>query len=450
MGKTPKEMFSAWELREFITTLSQHIRSRLIISLGIKSVDFSLWRKFFELLNCSLVGIETIEINARHTLRELTKFYLGSEKLDEYMTPPNSESLWNNISALFIELNKLGIEYNKKVFIKLPFRSDLLILCGFINKIKEENKDIHNVENGIVGVTLINTIKSPYPAVFNLIDGEKVKMQQVSGSSLRAIRNWSIKVVKEHFKELTVWASGGIMDIEDILISQACGAVGVQLGTSIILNGIEYIDGLVRQYKKNKDKMFNYKKIFDKKMVGSEKTELKEQCAYVIKEKCIRCGSCLKLEYCDARINKYARLLKNKIIKKNGKKYFIPSKFLPRINPDYCGGCGLCMQVCKQGAIAMVIKTDKNNYEKGNVHFLWSKIKILNRVVFINPNLCNNCSNCTPMDQCKMKAIMIDDNVKKVNVNLCARCGKCIDKCLHHAISTIESFEEKILEVRHS
>lgn len=450
-GKTPKEMFSLEELRDFLQGFLNEYRSRLIISLGVKSVDFTIWRKIFDLINCSFIGIETIEINARHTFRELTKFYLGSEKLDEYMTPPNSEALWNNISEFFIELNKLGIEYRKKVFIKLPFRSDLLIICGFLNKIKDENENIYNTKNGITGVTLINTIKSPYPAVFNLIDDEKVKIQQVSGTSLRAIRNWSIKIVKEYFKGMSIWASGGIMNIEDILISQACGAEGVQLGTSVILNGIEYINDLIHQYKKYKEKMLKYKKVFNEnnKKVGNEKTELKGQSAYIIKEKCIRCGSCLLLEYCDAFINKYARFLKYHIIEKNGHKYFIPSKFLPKINPDYCSGCGLCMQICKQGAIAMVVKTDKENYKNGNVHFLHIKIKLINEIAFIDPVLCQKCGKCIPQQECKMKAIMLIDNDKKVDADLCLGCSECIEKCAYHAIRMIESTEEKIIEVRH-
>ncbi|MGQ9702788.1 MAG: Maf family nucleotide pyrophosphatase [Bacteroidales bacterium] len=351
-GHTPKEMLSPSELSKFLEQL-KGLANRLIISIGVKSCNINLWRDAFRELfgekNCKrLEEFDVVEINARHTLREINMLYLDNRDIDEYVINPVAQSIWNLVFEWFVLLNELGKTYQKRVLIKLPFRSDLLTLCSFISKIIKENKD-NNWVYGIKGVTLINTIKSPIEDKIKeqklLLDGETIKLPQLSGESLKGIRNWAIRTVKKRFENIEISACGGLNSKEDIELAYLCGATTFQLCTSVILGGLEKINISLSQ-----SDLDNRKKSFDAK-IGQDKTNLFCRRIYWEKNKCSRCGNCLKLFYCDAFLNKYLIYSKDQRVPIDGKEYYIPSKFFPYINPDYCTGCGLCIQLCPTNAL---------------------------------------------------------------------------------------------------
>jgi len=345
VGHTPREMFTISELKKFLqrNKIKEHA-SKIIISLGVKHADIYRWKELFEKLfgraqNVELTEYDVIEINARHTLREINMIYLEDRDIDEYVINPASQSVWDIVYQWFNLLNRLGKDYNKRLLIKLPFRSDLLILCGFINRIIEENKK-YGEEYGIRGVTLINTIKSPTLDDKNLLlCSEKIKIQQMSGYSLKALRNWAIKTVKKKFPKIEISASGGIYDVNDVFEAEALGAATFQLCSAVIRHGIESVEKILKNYKKKKE-------VKNKEKIGHTKTQLASRRICWDKDKCTRCMECLKTFYCDAFVNKYLIKYAGKKVRINGKIYYIPQKFYPRINPKYCTGCGLCIQVC--------------------------------------------------------------------------------------------------------
>ena len=356
VGHTPREMLTVEELKDFLRREEiKKVADKIIISLGVKHADIYQWEELFKNLfkenkKQILTEYDVIEINARHTLREINMIYLEDRNIDEYVINPASQSVWNIVYQWFNLLNTQGKKYKKKLLIKLPFRSDLIILCGLINRIIEENEKFG--ENyGIRGVTLINTIKSPTLDDSNLLlCSEEVKIQQMSGYSLKALRNWAIKTVKKKFPRIEISASGGIYDINDVLEAEALGASTFQLCSIVIRYGIYKeerkkigISEILEMYKQNK------KEVIEK--IGHSKTMLASRRVCWDKDKCTRCMQCLDLFYCDAFVNKHFIKYKGKIIEINNREYFIPEKFYPRINPKYCTGCGLCIQVCGSGAL---------------------------------------------------------------------------------------------------
>lgn len=356
VGHTPKEMFSVNELKYFLERNEiKKLSNKIIISLGIKSADINKWQELFNILfgNNSGDCYKIIEVNARHTLREINMMCLGDKEIDEYIVSPVSQAVWNVVFQWFNLLNKLGIDNGKKLLIKLPFRSDLLILCQFIHKIIAENNKFGN-EYGIRGITLINTIKSPTEDITHkgqnlLLCEEKVKLQQMSGYSLKAIRNWAIRTIKRRFENIEISASGGLMSIDDIMEAKAFGANTFQLCSWVIKDGLKILQGL-------SDKIMGedteYKKRIERiKKIGASDTILKCRRVRWNKHLCCRCMQCLRTYYCDAFVNKYLLFYINKTVCLNGENNYIPSQFFPKINPAYCSGCGLCIQICPTGAL---------------------------------------------------------------------------------------------------
>ncbi len=369
VGHTPREMFTVDELINFLEEIEKEeneMPNRIIISLGVKHANINKWRELFGKLfvkeiEKKLTSYDVIEINARHTLREINMVYLGDREIDEYVINPVAQAIWNIVFQWFNLLNELGNNNSKRLFIKLPFRSDLIILCQFIEKIIKENKKFGK-EFGIKGITLINTIKSPTedntvaksePQL--LLCNEEVKLHQMSGYSLKGIRNWAIRTVKKKFEEIEISASGGLLSKGDIIEAKALGAKTFQLCSMFLKRGLVTKGKKWKELAEKLDDDTPHQEIKDRvrrleEKIGKPETKLTSRRIYWVKNKCCRCMQCLRTFYCDAFTNKYLVYNKGeKII--NGKKFYIPPSFYPKINPNYCTGCGLCIQVCPTGAL---------------------------------------------------------------------------------------------------
>lgn len=372
VGHTPREMFTVNELIKFLRRKSiKQQADKIIISLGIKSSNINLWKVLFKKMfdKTRLCDYEIIEINARHTLREINMMYLNDRDIDEYVINPVAQSVWNIVFQWLNLLNELGINYKKRFLIKLPFRSDLIILCQFIEKIIEENQRFRK-NFGIKGVTLINTIKSPTEDRTKvriephlLLCSEKVKIQQMSGYSLKGIRNWAIRAIRKKCEKIEeISASGGLYSKDDIIEAKSFGTKTFQLCTAVVKNGLEVMEGL----KSLKEALINCdnnlirgdaRKIkkrvtLTNNKIGKVETNLKPRRILWEQGKCCRCMRCLKTFYCDAFTNKYLLYYRGKSVKINGtQSFYIPSRFYPHVERKYCTGCGLCIQMCPTGAL---------------------------------------------------------------------------------------------------
>ena len=80
-----------------------------------------------------------VEINVRHFLREIVKYYLGG---DEYLNPTridekcsaDVDSFWQEFGVWLHAVHDVAVTWRKKLILKMPHRSDtlsLVALCGF-------------------------------------------------------------------------------------------------------------------------------------------------------------------------------------------------------------------------------------------------------------------------------------------------------------------------------
>src|SRR6056297_3384148 len=245
-GKTAKENLNILELKEFLFKFkdeSSNIVDSLIISLGSHSISRKIWEDMFKELfkgeKNSFINKEYdfIEVNARHAMRKISRMCSKKENnkkldpyifgVDEYFISPdisNYTGFWNIFREWVEIIQRLGKNYNKKIMIKLPYRSDLNMLvfiindviekCKDLNKVNEDNKTKENKKkSGIVALSAINTIKSPYMSK-NLDGSEFFKIPQVSGKGLTKLRNITLYVLNNINKKLDISASGGITDEE--------------------------------------------------------------------------------------------------------------------------------------------------------------------------------------------------------------------------------------------
>jgi ferredoxin len=366
----------------------------------------------------------------------MSGFLPGQELFDEYAISPNPEASWASIFNWLDNLNRLGCEYKRKLIIKLPFRSDLLKICAHIDKLYKDNlnftqeppiEEIVKVKNivnkdtennpkismnthsvhGIVGVTLINTIKSPFTRLgekglwLKGENGDKMKVQQLSGRSLGGLRDWAIFAIKSTYGGLFISASGGIMDENDALGAVKLGADTVQIGTAFLIGGfpaaMRITDGFYNSHYKKMSLMQkepeDYKRYYINVMTGIEKKNFPPREVEFNKHLCTRCGRCMQSHYCDAFINKYQSI-----------------SIYPNVsNVDCCKRYNTtqckAIKTCRQGAL-----------------------KHKNKKIELDRTKCKLCYECVA--DCEGNALkyktMIEPVIEKTN---CTGCGLCVQIC---------------------
>lgn len=400
-GTTASESFNPQMMHDFLWEFAHNYTeecTRTIVSLGSKFPQHDLTGKpyrrhdkEFSLCECEiefrsdLSGIwdelfgtlfkeenlrgaaayPMVEINVRHYLRECVAFHLGG---DEYLSPAadlkesitrtdenlnftgSYKSLDSEFKVWLEVLDSVAGKYRKTVLLKLPFRSDIL---HFVQMIKEHvavRKD-GNLPCSICGVTLINAYKSGAvssgsvakysPAWYGRLDewgnDSKKGRYQVSGEMLKVSRYQLLDHVFELVSGvgLQVHLSGGIMDLEDIKLCHGYKAA-VQVGTWALLD-----------LNLSKQVWFSCTCGASAKMCKANETDVREtkteprskqfkpRIAFLLHELCNGCGKCSRTYYCDTFLDRRG--------------YNLP----PVMDLRNCTGCGLCAQVCPNGAIQL-------------------------------------------------------------------------------------------------
>ncbi|HCJ66106.1 MAG TPA: ferredoxin [Elusimicrobia bacterium] len=109
---------------------------------------------------------------------------------------------------------------------------------------------------------------------------------------------------------------------------------------------------------------------------------------------------------------------------------------IPRIIPDKCTACGLCIKSCpKKGLIRLVP-------ENKEVHILCNSLDkggVTRRICKVG---CFACGLC--VKACPKQAITIIDNLARIDYSKCDNCGICVEKCPVKTIVKV-AVKEKVI-----
>lgn len=288
-GKTAMEMLPPHLLNTLLVKLKNEVAdtSRLIVSLGSKfhkqgelsrgyrknlaEATRRIWSRLFEDVFKGLNGaFPIVEINVRHFLREIVKYYLGG---DEYLNPrtldekciPAPESYWEEFRLWLEIIHEVAIINAKQLFLKLPHRSDSLAYVKCVVSLREyqlaRNKEEgEKPDFGVKGVTLVNALKTPVPqsrqgkiAPFSPAwyadpsswGDAKDKLYQMSGRLVGPYRNQILaglipesELEKLRKLNMEIWISGGLTSNGEVrhCLSLEDGRkkrviAGIQIGT---------------------------------------------------------------------------------------------------------------------------------------------------------------------------------------------------------------------------
>lgn len=260
-GKTSLETFPPKVLNQFLKKIARckELASlagedfyRIIVSFGskfrkgsirkrfpgeIKDEMYEIWNELFNetFSNLSSSSFPIVEINVRHYLRENLEFYTGG---DEYLNPKSIQEAVTRKGTegmegdsflefkLWLEsLHNVAVEYEKKLILKFPYRTDLLRYFYYAHELRSVAKK-RNKNYGIRSISFINTIKSPVHASKLAISDplywgdatEKIGKYQMSGKNLSTFRNQILMAVLRSLPykwDLEIIVGGGIIDVSD-------------------------------------------------------------------------------------------------------------------------------------------------------------------------------------------------------------------------------------------
>ncbi len=90
------------------------------------------------------------------------------------------------------------------------------------------------------------------------------------------------------------------------------------------------------------------------------------------------------------------------------------------IDPEKCGSCGKCVNICPMGIIELVpydanVRVACSSKDKGNITMKACKAG------------CVGCGICAKT--CQFGAVTVEDNVARIDYDKCMRCTECAQKC---------------------
>ena len=100
----------------------------------------------------------------------------------------------------------------------------------------------------------------------------------------------------------------------------------------------------------------------------------------------------------------------------------------PAVDKAKCVGCGLCMRVCPQNLIEVILP-DRNIQPKCSNRDLGKTAREA------CDNSCIACRICER--ECPAGAITVENNVATIDQEKCTHCGTCVEKCPKKAIHKI-------------
>lgn len=390
-GRTALEMLQPLQLNQLLKRFLSTNRvdtHRVIISLGSKFRSkwpvaqydnfSSIWATLFEQVFSGIHEdcFPIVEINVRHFLREIVKAWIGG---DEYLHPHDlkeepkerEDKFRDEFNHWLQALHDTAVIFSKKLILKFPHRSDTLSFVQSTLALRTHFMACNPVgiaEFGVRAITLVNALKTPVP------HGNKVKKYtpgwyahpwawedasskalkyQMSGGYLAPYRNQLLaglikSLAKFEKLKMEILISGGITKKEDVeylknLDKEKKVFTGFQIGTwALIKTSLEkqewnqkkastpYSDAKNRENSSNTDE----KKPRKIKVSESKKEFISPRIAFCDIRKCKQCGKCHKSFFCDSFMYR---------VNTNG----LP----PQMDSRNCSGCGLCVQLCKHGAL---------------------------------------------------------------------------------------------------
>jgi len=407
-GRTALEMLPPTQLNRLLRQLADRLPDathRVIVSLGstfhapgelkrgyadlLRHEYESIWSSLFEAVFAATDNLyPLVEINARHFLRELVKCYLGG---DEYLNPtrlsenipPDVEAFWTDYSIWLEALHCVACKYMKQLILKMPHRSDSLALIRYAVSLRRLHK-LRNTDSnyGVRAITLVNTLKTPAPAAemgnapkcspkwysdaMSWGDAaEKTGKYQMSGAMVAPYRNQLLNGLlaePAELGDLGLMISGGIMDKQDVKsidsLFNSSPMPPVQIGTWGILGGVNYSTATLGSAlgwpgsEKSEEQIREHKEpmaIGRDSFMALHSEAIEPRIIFVHDAACKPCGRCRRTHYCDAFLDRTREHL------------------APLLEPRNCTGCGLCAQLCPEGALQLyrpaellVLVDDKN------------------------------------------------------------------------------------------
>jgi len=268
-GRTALEMLSPASLNKLLHELKPKLTGqthKVIISLGSKffqkenkelfinefwekkysASQQEIWERLFKDVFTGLdeEDFPLIEINVRHFLREIVESYLVG---DEYLNPVDlskgiklqTDGFWRDFKIWLNTVHEVAVNFNKKLIMKLPYRSDTLAFIQSILSLRETHKNSNSgskAKTGVRALTLVNALKNPVPIgpatklhpysrqwyahPYAWQDaGDKMFKYQMSGSYISSYRNQILAGLMQEeawdrlaTADLEILISGGVTD----------------------------------------------------------------------------------------------------------------------------------------------------------------------------------------------------------------------------------------------
>lgn len=402
-GRTALEMFTPEDIAVLLGRLAQTALKeeshRVIVSLGSKfhhqgelkrgyeatvSAEYGeIWSKLFSRVFGPVPEDDTpttfplVEINVRHFLREIVKYYLGG---DEYLNPTtigekcslDYESFWKDLALWLEVVHNTAVQWRKLLILKMPHRSDTLSLVRYAVSLRKRHR-LCAAEPlrryGVRAVTLVNALKTPAPpdgkgpipftppwysdaATWGDAD-EKTGKYQMSGGYLAPYRDQILSgMLRRDMDDVEVMLSGGVVGKLGIDAAQAAYAAGkkdeagkvapVQIGTWALL-GYSYVRGLRPAPIRAEGQWEKTGLPFETRTHELAESAITPRLVFIHESLCQGCGKCVSTHYCDAFLERAVQVT--------------PAR-KPRLDPRNCTGCGLCVQICPEGALQLYRPAD--------------------------------------------------------------------------------------------
>jgi len=189
-----------------------------------------------------------------------------------------------------------------------------------------------NGMNGVVGADIYNGGK---PLVRGV---KKQTFGCISGPVLKPFALRDVGLLRRNFPNVSILGGGGLSNWKDTVEMIMFGATATSYCTELIWRGYEVLRNINKNLKKYMAEM-GYNNISDFRGVAMnyittpDALEYIDVVADINEEKCVNCGSCIKIPICNAISNS------------NGKTV---------VDKGKCKGCSVCVDVCPKNAIKMV------------------------------------------------------------------------------------------------